>query len=103
MHELTSILTVVSGRIPAVSLHPVHVDVGRARTLEHMVIVLVYFLPKVLQARVFLSGGTIVKAEVDLASLGEREAWRVLVSIHVILPGNIKSVYEAMLPRANLI
>lgn len=100
---MTRILTVISAGIPAVSL-PIQVDVvGWAHTLEHMIIVLVYFLPKVLQARVFLSGGTIVKADINFASLGEREAWRILVSIHVILSGHVESVNEAMLPGANII
>jgi hypothetical protein len=96
MHELT----VVTARIPAVS---VSMQVAWACTLEHVIIVLVQLFPKVLQTRVLLSDWTIVKTEVDLASLGERETWRVLISVHVILSGNIKSVYKTMLPGADLI
>lgn len=96
MHELT----VVSARIFAVS---VFMQVAWACTLEHVIIVLVHLLPKVLQTRVLLSGWTIIKTEVDLASLGERETRRVLISVHVILSGNIKSVNKTMLPGANLI
>ena len=74
-----------------------------ACALEHLVIVSVNFLPKVLQACVFLSGWTIVKAEVDLAGLREREAWRILVSIHIVLAGDVERVDERVLPRAYLV
>ena len=79
------------------------VQVTRARALEHLIIVPVNLLPKVLQARVFLSGWTIAKAEVELASLRKREAWRVLVSIHKILPGNVERVDVGMLAWAYLV
>lgn len=99
MNQLARILIVFSLAIPAIQA----VQVTWARTLEHLVIVPVNLLPKVLQARVFLSGWTIVKAEVDLASLGERETWRILVSIHIILPVNVERVNVGMLARADLI
>jgi hypothetical protein len=79
------------------------VQVTGARTLDHLIIVPVYLLPKVLQASVFLSGWTIVKAEVDLAGLREREAWRILVSIHIVLAGDVERVDERVLPRAYLV
>lgn len=96
MHELI----VVSTRIHAVSPS---MQVAWACTLEHVIIVLVHLLPKVLHTRVLLSDWTIVKPEVDLASLGERETWRVLISVHVILSSNIKSVNKTMLPGTDLI
>ena len=74
-----------------------------ACALEHLVIVSVNLLPKILQACVFLSGWTIVKAEVNFASLREGETGRVLVSIHIILPRNVERVNVGMLAWANLV
>jgi hypothetical protein len=53
--------------------------------LPHLVVILVHFFSECLNTRVFLSDGTIVKAEIDLAGLGEREARRVLIFVDIIV------------------
>lgn len=71
--------------------------------LPDLVVIVVHFISECLDTRVFLSDGTIVKAEIDLASLGEREAGRVLIFVDIIVPIHIERVDKRMLTWAYLV
>lgn len=75
----------------------------RRTSLPHLVVVLIHPISKGLDASVFLSSRTIVKTEVNLAQLGERKAWRILIFVHIIVAIHIECVDESMLSRAYFI